>query len=114
MRTFDAVIPYLKSSWKQISVGLFVLVIVDGLQVIIPKVIQKTIDSIGLEGYTQSDILKSSLIIVALAAGMVVMRYIWRMLIVGNSWVIERGLRQKYYDHLLLLSRNFFNKSKIG
>ncbi|HPY96812.1 MAG TPA: ABC transporter ATP-binding protein [Candidatus Cloacimonadota bacterium] len=114
MRTFDAVIPYLKSSWKRISVGLFVLVIVDGLQVIIPKVIQKTIDSIGLEGYTQSDILKSSLIIVALAAGMVVMRYIWRMLIVGNSWVIERGLRQKYYDHLLLLSRNFFNKSKIG
>jgi len=90
------------------------LVIVDGLQVLIPKVIQKTIDNLGVEGFTQNDILKSSFFIILLVIGMIIMRFIWRMLIVGNSWIIERGLRQKYYDHLLLLSRNFFNKSKIG
>ncbi|MCB5249665.1 MAG: ABC transporter ATP-binding protein [Candidatus Cloacimonadales bacterium] len=114
MQTFDAVIPYLKNSWKRIALGIFVLVIVDGLQVLIPKVIQKTIDNLGVEGFTQNDILKSSFFIILLVIGMIIMRFIWRMLIVGNSWIIERGLRQKYYDHLLLLSRNFFNKSKIG
>lgn len=114
MRTFDSVIPYLKKSWKKIALGLFVLVIVDAIQLIVPKIIQRTIDQLGTEGFTQNDILISSLIILMLAAGIVVMRFLWRMLIVGNSWVIEKELRQKYYNHLSVLSRNFFNHSKIG
>ncbi|HPM01065.1 MAG TPA: ABC transporter ATP-binding protein [Candidatus Cloacimonadota bacterium] len=114
MRTFDAVIPYLKKSWKKIALGIFVLIIVDAIQLVVPKIIQKTIDQLGTEGFTQSDIFWSSATILILAAGIVAMRFLWRMLIVGNSWVIERELRQKYYNHLMLLSRNFFNKSKIG
>jgi len=43
-----------------------------------------------------------------------VLRYFWRTLIIGNSFVIERSLRQDFYDHLLRLSQNFFNHSKIG
>jgi ATP-binding cassette subfamily B protein len=43
-----------------------------------------------------------------------VLRYFWRTLIIGNSFVIERSLRQDFYDHLLRLSQNFFNRSKIG
>lgn len=114
MRTFDAVIPYLKKSWKKIALGLFVLVLVDATQLIVPKVIQHTIDNLGVEGYTRNDILFSSGLIILFAGLIVILRYFWRMLIVGNSWVIERELRQNYYNHLLLLSRNFFNKSKIG
>ena len=114
MKTFDAVIPYLKKGWKKIAVGLFVLVIVDAVQLIIPKVIQRTVDNFSQSHFTQTDILKSSLFIIALAVVIVVMRYIWRMLIIGNSFTIEKGLREKFYNHLMKLSQNFFNFSKIG
>ncbi len=114
MRTFDAVIPFLKKTWKKIALGLLVLVFVDAIQLIVPRIIQKTIDSLGKEGYSQTDIMHSSLIILLMAGLVVVLRYLWRMLIIGNSWIIERELRQLYYTHLMKLSRNFFNKSKIG
>lgn len=114
MRTFDAVIPYLKKGWKKIAVGLFVLVIVDAIQLIIPKIIQRTVDNFSSPDFTRNDIVKSSLFIVLLALGIVAMRYVWRMLIIGNSFVIEKGLRENFYNHLMKLSQNFFNFSKIG
>ncbi|MCK9329004.1 MAG: ABC transporter ATP-binding protein [Candidatus Cloacimonetes bacterium] len=114
MKTFDAVIPYLKKGWKKIAVGLFVLVIVDAVQLIIPKIIQRTIDNFSQNDFTQADILKSSLFIVLLAAIIVVMRFVWRILIIGNSFTLEMGLREKFYKHLMTLSQNFFNFSKIG
>lgn len=114
MRTFDAVIPFLKQTWKQIALGLFVLVLVDAVQLVVPRIIQHTIDSLGKGGFTQTNIMHSSLLILLMAVLVVILRYFWRMLIVGNSWIIERELRQLYYNHLMKLSRNFFNKSKIG
>jgi len=114
MRTFDKVIPLLKKSWHKIFLGIVVLVFVDAVQLIIPKVIQKTVDNFGVEGFTQSEILRSSLFIAALAISIIIFRYLWRMLIIGNSWEIDRDLRQDYFNHLLRLSQNFFNKSKTG
>ena len=114
MRTFEAVVPFLKSSWKKIAIGLFVLVIVDAIQLIIPKIIQRTVDGFSKPDFQQSDIIISSLFIAILALGIVGMRYIWRMLIIGNSFDLEMSLREKYYKHLMRLSQNFFNFSKIG
>jgi len=114
MRTFDAVIPYLKRSWGKIAIGILVLVAVDAIQVFIPYIIKNTIDSFSKEGYQQSNIVSQSLIIVALAFGIVGMRYVWRMLIIGNSHDMERHLRDQFYRHLMRLSQNYFNFSKIG
>jgi ATP-binding cassette subfamily B protein len=36
------------------------------------------------------------------------------VLIIGNSFMIEKNLRQDFYDHLMQLSQNFFNKRKVG
>ena len=114
MKTFDAVLPHLKKSVKRITIGLIVLCLVDAIQLIIPKIIQSTIDSIGKPGFTQSDIVIKALLILFMAGGIVALRYLWRILIIGNSWELEKGLRQRYYNHLLKLSQNFFNFSKIG
>jgi len=113
MRTFDVVIPYLKASWKKLAVGMLVLVAVDAIQVFIPYIIKNTIDSFSSD-FKQSDIIIPALQIVALAFGIVGMRYVWRMLIIGNSHDMEQKLRSQFYRHLMKLSQSYFNFSKIG
>jgi len=114
MRTFDAVIPYLKKSWFKLSLGVIVLIVVDALQLIMPLVIKGAIDGLSKEGYGQKDLVIAGIIIIILALGMIILRYLWRMLISANAYVIELGLRKKFYNHLMKLSQNYFNFAKIG
>ncbi|HNQ39298.1 MAG: ABC transporter ATP-binding protein/permease [Candidatus Cloacimonas sp.] len=114
MRTFDAVLPYLKKSYTRILGGLVMLILVDLVQLAVPKVMQYAIDHIQERTIDQQGLLWIALIIFAFAIAVMVLRFFWRILIIGNSYNIEKSLRQDFYDHLLRLSQNFFNKSKTG
>ena len=111
---FARVLPYLKQNLKFLILGVIVLIIVDGVQLLIPKVMQVAIDNLGKEGFTQRHLTGYMLLIFLMSGVIALMRYYWRILIIGTSWVIERGLRQSFYAHLIKLGQNFFNKAKIG
>lgn len=114
MRTFDAILPYLKKSYSKILGGIGMLILVDLVQLAMPKVMQYAIDGIQERSVDETGLIWIGLVIFGLAIAVMVLRYFWRTLIIGNSYVIERSLRQDFYDHLLRLSQNFFNRSKIG
>lgn len=114
MRTFDAILPYLKKSYGRIAWGIVMLILVDIVQLITPKVMQYAIDSIQERKISSTGLIWLALIIIGLALAVMVLRYFWRILIIGNSFQIEKHLRQDFYDHLLKLSQKFFNRSKIG
>ena len=113
-KTFFRVIPYLKSSLKRIALGLLMLVLVDVVQLATPKVMQYAIDHIQRRAITPMGLFYIALILVGAAVGIMILRYLWRVLIIGNSFAIERSLRQDFYDHLLMQSPNFFNNAKTG
>ncbi len=114
MRTFDAILPYLKKSYGRIAGGIVMLILVDIVQLITPRVMQRAIDSIQERQITSTGLIWVALIIIGLAVSVMILRYFWRILIIGNPFQIEKHLRQDFYDHLLKLSQNFFNRSKIG
>ncbi|MFO7896896.1 MAG: ABC transporter ATP-binding protein [Candidatus Cloacimonadales bacterium] len=114
MKTFEKVKPYLKRHYPRILFGIIILIIVDFAQLIIPKVVQVTIDSIGTEGFGKTDLLRSGIIVLLLTIFMALLRYFWRLSILGFSWLVDRGMRQDYFDHLMSLSPNFFNRVKTG
>ncbi|MCB5246976.1 MAG: ABC transporter ATP-binding protein/permease [Candidatus Cloacimonetes bacterium] len=114
MRTFDAILPYLKKSYGKIAGGIVMLILVDIVQLITPRVMQYAIDSIQERRITSTGLIWVALIIIGLALAVMVLRYFWRILIIGNSFRIEKYLRQDFYNHLLKLSQNFFNRSKTG
>ncbi|HOY85667.1 MAG: ABC transporter ATP-binding protein/permease [Candidatus Cloacimonetes bacterium] len=114
MRTFDAILPYLKKSYGRIAGGIVMLILVDVVQLITPRVMQYAIDSIQERRITSTGLIWVALLIIGLALAVMVLRYFWRILIIGNSFRIEKYLRQDFYNHLLKLSQNFFNRSKTG
>lgn len=114
MRTFDSVIPYLKKSILRISIGIVTLILVDVVQLAIPKVMQYTIDHLQAKTIGYRGLMWIGLILLGLALSIMVLRYFWRVLVIGNAFRIEKHLREDFYTHLLTLSQNYFNRSKIG
>lgn len=90
------------------------LILVDVVQLAVPKVMQHAIDSIQARSIDSAGLAWIGLIIFGLAIAVMILRFFWRVLIIGNSFQIEKSLRQDFYNHLLKLSQNFFNRSKTG
>ncbi len=97
---------------NSIILGLLALVIVDLLQLFIPRIIKYGIDSImqGMKLY----LLKYALYILIISIFIAVFRFGWRYFIGGTSRKIERRLRNRLISHLQTLSMNFFKNMKTG
>lgn len=105
---------YLRKHTLSLVLGLFVLVAVDSLQLIIPKIIQHILDIVSNAPFSTALILKNSLIIIILAVLMVVLRFIYRFFVVRPSRKIEQQMRNDMFETLLQLSSSYFNGIKTG
>ncbi len=97
-----------------ILLGVSVLIVVDFVQLVIPKLVQKTIDFLGQVRFSQSLIARYTVYILLLSLSMVALRFIWRMLIIGSARKIEKELRLTMFEHLQNLDFDFYNRSKTG
>jgi ATP-binding cassette subfamily B protein len=114
MKTFRHLREFLKeNSWRYI-IGIFVLLVVDGLQLVTPKILGSITDKLSSHNLSMPGIYKYVAIIIANAAAIAVMRYIWRMLVIGNARNLEYWLRNKLFSHLELMSQNFYKNHKTG
>lgn len=94
--------------------GILCLIIVDVLQLIIPKVIGTITDGLKAVSLTDMQILVYAAGIAAIAIGIAVFKFLWRFLILGVSKKIEAGLREQFYRHLQKLSASNYNDKKTG
>jgi len=99
---------------KAIGLGLITLIIVDAMQLIVPQVFQKVIDSLVSGMATRSLLLELGLIILGLYLIMGIFRFFWRYLVIGSSHRIDRNIRQELYDHLQTLSPQYYDQTKVG
>jgi ATP-binding cassette subfamily B protein len=94
--------------------GLATLLVVDGLQLIIPQVIRWAIDDLTREGVVRPDLIKYGLSIAGIALIIGFFRYFWRYLILGTARRIEEALRNRLFSHLQTLSLGFFQETTTG
>ena len=99
---------------KALFLGILALIGVDGLQLLIPLVFRRVIDSLASGEAGPGFIWKMGLLVVAIALGMAVCRFFWRWFIVGASHRIDRDLRSEFYTHLQTLPAQYFDKTKVG
>ncbi len=104
---------FVKGRWY-VAAGLLSLVLVDLLQVLIPQVIKKAIDSLTFKTATSGILFKYGMMIMSIALAIALFRYMWRYLLFGYSRKVEEGLRNRLYDHLQTLSPSFFQRIKTG
>ncbi|MBN1434879.1 ABC transporter ATP-binding protein [Candidatus Fermentibacterales bacterium] len=99
---------------KALAVGIVALIGVDGLQLIIPKIMQYAVDALARGMATPRQLWLAGAAIVLVSLGMGICRFGWRFFIIGSSHRIERDLRQDLYDHLQSLSPQYYDKTRVG
>lgn len=112
LREFRPLLPYLKKYRWYYLLGLVALIITSGGQLLIPQFVRQVIDTLTSDA---SDsvypiILRMILVAVVIALS----RVGWRFGIHGASRRIEAGIRRELYNHLTILSEDFFNRNKTG
>lgn len=99
---------------KAIAIGLLALIGVDGLQLIVPKIIERIVDDLARGAATAEKLWILAGGVVAVYVGMGLFRFGWRYFIIGSSHRIARDLRQELYDHLQSLSPQYYDRTKVG
>jgi ATP-binding cassette subfamily B protein len=104
---------FVQHRWR-LLIGLAALLVVDGLQLIIPQVIKWAIDDLTKGGIVRADLVKYALYITEIALLIGFFRYFWRFMILGTVRRIEEALRNRLFSHLQTLSLSFFQETKTG
>ena len=95
----------------RVFAGFVTLVIVDGATLVMPLVIGRAIDDLTTG---RANLLQYGLWILGLALIALVLRFAWRLLLIGTARRIERDLRAKLYGHLLSMPASFYNETRTG
>ncbi len=104
---------FVKNRWR-VLVGLLALLIVDVLQLLIPRIIKYAIDDLISGVISPSALLIYGTEVLILALGIGGFRYVWRYLLLGAARRVEMALRNRLFTHLQTLSSSYFSRTKIG
>ena len=114
---------YLKYSWMLV-LGLVALVMVDFLQLEIPKLYRMVIDGMAYgsvaEGGVQLAFDMNFLVdricmpMVKIILALVFGRFLWRICFFGSAVQLEEDLRNRMFSHAKELSRQYYQVNKVG
>ncbi len=90
------------------------MVLVDGAQLIIPQIIKSAVDTLTTTQIDRYVLIRQCLIIAALGLAMAILRYAWRILLMGSARDVEKGIRNDLYRHVLELDMVYFDRVKTG
>lgn len=106
---------YLRPHWRQTSIGIVALILVNILAVVIPRIIGRCIDSLQQPGGVElTTISRYSLWVLGLASVMLGIRLASRQLIFGVGRKVEFDLKQRIFEHLLGMEPSYFSTNAPG
>ncbi|MCK5420498.1 MAG: ABC transporter ATP-binding protein, partial [Desulfobacterales bacterium] len=114
MKSIVLIKPYFKENRRKISIGLLSLIIVDLLQLFIPRIIKWTVDGLTALHIDLRQLLVYGIYMAVIAVFMGAFRYVWRRCLLGTSRRVEEGLRNRLFGHIQILSASYFDRTQTG
>ncbi|MEM6450803.1 MAG: ABC transporter ATP-binding protein [Cyanobacteria bacterium P01_D01_bin.105] len=110
---FFRLVAYLKPHWKEVTLGLVALLIVNAIAVTIPLTIGNVVDELTV-AFSMAQIFRSVIWVLVLASIMWVIRMASRIFLFGAGRQVEFDLKQRIFEHLLTLEPAYFGRNTIG
>ncbi len=114
MGHYRILLPYFRRNLAILAIGVSALLLVDILQLLIPRVIKLAVDDLTRYQATSSRLLTYGGMVLGLALGIVAFRFVWRRCLLGHSRHIEEALRNRLFAHLQTLSFSYFDRTSTG
>ncbi|WP_341932289.1 ABC transporter ATP-binding protein [Streptococcus pluranimalium] len=105
---------FFKLERKAYVIGIISLILVSVLNLIPPMIMGKVIDRITRQSLQESELLWNLFFLVLSAVGMYVLRYVWRMYILGTSYRLGQIMRSRLFEHFTRMSPSFYQKYRTG
>lgn len=103
----------MKYKWFYL-VGVLILLLVDYMQLFIPKIIGMVTDGIKDGSMASEGIITMVITLIGVTLVMALSRIGWRYCIIGSSKKIERDLRADLFEKWVTLDATYFNQHKTG
>ena len=114
MSSFRLITPYFAENRFRIVIGLLSLIVVDVVQLIIPRVIKWAVDDLTAMRAESGQMLLYAVYICVMAVLVGGFRYVWRLCLLGASRRVEQGLRDRLFSHLQTLPAAYFDRTRTG
>lgn len=108
------ILPFFRQYRIQIFLGMVCMIIVDGTQLIVPQVIRSVVDTLDAGSLDRGMLIRQCVFILGLGMLMAVLRYAWRILLMGSARNLEKGIRDQLYAHIMALDPAFFDRVNTG
>jgi ATP-binding cassette subfamily B protein len=114
MPPIEIIKPYFRESRFKIAIGLLSLIVVDGLQLLVPLIIKWAVDDLTALRAPAGRMALYAAGVVGIAVLIGGFRYVWRLCLLGASRRVEEGLRNRLFTHLQTLSAAYFDRARTG
>lgn len=104
---------YLRPHWREATLGIIALLIVNGLGVYIPLLIRACVDLLSIE-FNLNQLRNLVLQIVLFSSAMWLIRMASRIWLFGVGRQVEFDLKQRIFGHLLTLEPSYFASNTVG
>ena len=106
--------PYFVENRHLIFIGFFCLILVDVLQLFVPRIIKWVVDDLTAFQIDINGLVVYAVYICGIGLAIGFFRYLWRRCLLGTSRRIEEGLRNQLFTHIETLSAGYFDKIQTG
>lgn len=114
MKPFDLIWSHFRAHWRTIALGLCALIVVDVMQLCIPRVIKRVVDDLTLLRADAVSLIYQASAVAAMALIIGAFRYVWRLCLLGTARRLEETLRNRLLKHVQTLSATYFDGAKTG
>jgi ATP-binding cassette, subfamily B, multidrug efflux pump len=106
--------PYMKKYRRGFLVGTVCVLLLNGIAVQMPQVIQRAINYLDHGGRSARQLGFYALLLVAIAASKGIFQFLTRWIVIGISRDIEFDLRNDLFQHLEQLSYPYYQRTRTG
>lgn len=114
MNSKKFVLDFVKRHKAKYIFGIIVVLVVDVLQMVLPRIIGQITDDMQNRTINKAMLLRYAGLILLVALLTMTFRYLYRIYIIGTEKKLEYELRKKLFDHMLILSSKYYNTHKTG
>lgn len=105
---------FFKAYWKRYAIAVLALSVVNLLEVLPPMILGDSIDKIFTREMTAHIFSLYIGVMLAIAAALYGLTYIWQYNLFGGAFIVEKMLRSRLMNHFLKMAPPFFERNRTG
>ena len=114
MRLFAQLGWYFRREWRRYLGAVLLLVVIAILQLVPPRIVGIVIDGVSKQHMPASTLAFWIGVLLLVAVVVYLLRYVWRVLLFGASYLLAVELREKYYRQLSNQAPSFYQRHRTG